>query len=377
MPPAEGFDVLFLPMVDWHARMQRAQQLANALAGRGHRCFYLSPHLGREFSYPVRLGKRTRICALGERVWELHTGLGSEPVFHHRLLTSRESASVAESVLNALTAFGSSKLLMISQFPVWTEAAEIIRTNIPSVLVYDCHDLLSGFRRISPEIISAEKQLFQRADFSVFTARSLVEQLRTEYPVLGESSIVIRNGVDVRHFQPVPGGKSKVAGYVGSLDDWFDVQAVRQAAMDHPSVQFVFLGRIESPRVRDLESLPNVRFYGEVPYHRLPEYMAEFDVALIPFLITPLTLATNPIKLYEYFSCGIPVVSTALPEVQNFGDLVYTAATPSDYSAQVGRALAEHSPERREARRSVAIRESWHARSGQLLDAVNTYMQRR
>jgi glycosyltransferase involved in cell wall biosynthesis len=377
VPEAEGADVLFLPMVDWHARVQRPQHLAQALAARGRRVFYLNPNLGREFPYPVRTGERLAVCRIGGRIWELHTGLPEEPVFHHRLLTSRESRQVASAIACVLQAFDCRQLLIVCQFPLWTETARLLRQQFPSVLVYDCHDLLSGFARISPEIVDAEQQLFEQADFSVFTARTLIEQLRQRYPALSESSMVIRNGVDVEHFQPVSGDRSQVVGYAGSLDDWFDVECVRQAAIDHPSVQFVFLGRMESQKVRSLEPLPNVRYYGEIPYQRLPVYMAEFDVALIPFIISPLTLATNPIKLYEYFSCGLPVVSTPLPEVVRFGDLVYTASTPKDFSAQVGRALAERDSGLRQARRDAAMRESWQSRAQQLLDAVETFSRRK
>lgn len=364
-------------MVDWHTRIQRPQHLANALAARDHRCFYLNPNLGREFPSPVRTGSRLAVCRIADRIWEVHTGLPAEPVFHHRMLTTAESLQVANSLEQVLRGFDCRELLIVCQFPLWTDVANHLRSRFRAVFVYDCHDLLSGFARISPEILASENQLFEQADFSVFTARTLIEQLRGQYPALGEASVVIRNGVDLGHFQPVPGGKSKVVGYVGSLDDWFDLEAVWQAALDHPGAEFVFLGRIENAKVKQLETLPNVRFYGEIPYARLPGYLAEFDIALIPFLITPLTLATNPIKLYEYFACGLPVVSTALPEVRQYSELLYLAQSAQEFSDQVGRALAESDAALREARRAAARQESWQARADQLLDAVEMYSRRK
>jgi hypothetical protein len=74
-------------------------------------------------------------------------------------------------------------------------------------------------------------------------------------------------------------------------------------------------------------------------------------------------LMTNPIKLYEYFSCGLPVVTTPLPEAQAMGDLVYVGASPADFASQVGRALEEDEPRQRARRREVAMRESWAARA--------------
>ena len=49
--------------------------------------------------------------------------------------------------------------------------------------------------------------------------------------------------------------------------------------------------------------------------------MQSFDVALIPFVINDVTLATSPLKLYEYFAGGKPVVTTPLPECQWFPEV--------------------------------------------------------
>jgi hypothetical protein len=78
---------------------------------------------------------------------------------------------------------------------------------------------------------------------------------------------------------------------------------------------------------------------------------------------------TNPIKLYEYFSCGLPVVSTPLPEAQAMGDLVYTADTPAAFALEVSRALEEDDPTKCLRRREIAERENWPARAGEISEA--------
>lgn len=161
---------------------------------------------------------------------------------------------------------------------------------------------------------------------------------------------------------------SATIGYVGALDSWFDIEAVREAALAYPKCRFVLGGRIEFKPIRRLATLDNVELLGEIPYHRVPELLARFQVALIPFRITPLTLMTNPIKMYEYFSCGLPVVTTPLPEAQTMGDLVYLASTPREFARQVGHALAEDDPARRMRRREIALLESWDARARDIAD---------
>ena len=54
--------------------------------------------------------------------------------------------------------------------------------------------------------------------------------------------------------------------------------------------------------------------------------LREFDVCLIPS--RPGGLTADPVKLYEYFSLGKPVVATATRELSRFGDLLYLAGGP-------------------------------------------------
>lgn len=68
-------------MTDWHARMQRAQHLARALAGLGYRCFYLNPNLGREFPHPVWLSVSPRVCRLEPGFGRFMRGLGGSRFF--------------------------------------------------------------------------------------------------------------------------------------------------------------------------------------------------------------------------------------------------------------------------------------------------------
>jgi glycosyltransferase involved in cell wall biosynthesis len=132
---------------------------------------------------------------------------------------------------------------------------------------------------------------------------------------------------------------------------------------------------VEFDPIHRLRALSNVELTGEIPYSRVPELLARFQIALIPFRINPLTLMTNPIKLYEYFSCGLPVVSTPLPEAEAMGDLVYVGANPADFARQVGRAFEEDDPRQRARRREIALRESWAVRAHDISREFGTLMK--
>lgn len=358
-------DVVFLPAADWHARVQRSHHLASGLAKCGHRCFFLNPHLGREFPSPYPFSRRTEVRLLGSRVYELHVHLPREPVYHHRLLTLGEHLTVARTIEGLLTEVGSTRPTVVVSLPLWTPVARELKNRLGCRIIYDCHDLWSGFRRIHPDILSTESELFSLSDVVTFSARWLMNAKVLSNASLPSKSVLIRNGVQPDDFDFLPRRdltERKTVGYAGALDFWFDVTMVKLAAQQHPEWNFIFFGRIENHELLTLRALPNVRFIGEVPYSSLRHHFASVDVCMIPFRISPLTMATNPLKLYEYFACGLPVVSSALPEVLELEELVYIANTPSEFVKQLEAAMAEHDPRKAEQRRRVAEEENWMAR---------------
>ncbi len=370
-PPRSGWRFLFLPMTDWHTRIQRSQHLALSLAKLGHEVVYLNPHLGREYKYPWRWGERPLLCELAPGVTELHVHLPREPVFHHRMLSPSEEHRLEQALLQALPQHN--RLSIVVSLPLWLQAAAKLKEETGASLVYDCHDLLDGFAGMAPEIIAKEDELLGLCDIAVFSSAHLMQRTLSRKPALASKSVLIRNGVDGEHFHgaQTPANPTPVIGYAGALEDWFDAELIERAARAHPEWRFVLIGRIENPKIHRLRELPNVQLPGEVPYVELPRHLAEFTVGIIPFAINQLTLAADPIKLYEYFSLGLPVVATALPEVERHGDLVYIADRES-FVVQLEQAASEVDEALRRRRRAIADAESWGRRAEELLAAVNS-----
>jgi glycosyltransferase involved in cell wall biosynthesis len=371
-------ELLFFPMTDWHTRIQRTQHLARTFASRGHRCFYLNPHLGREFPRPYVFSNSPQLSILEPLIAEVHVHLPLEPVFHDRLLSQSESAQITNAFRTLFQAGGVKQSIQIVSFPVWLDAALELRREFGFPIVYDCHDVLSGFRNIAREIVDQEPRLFEASDLLIFSSQELLDENTARYPVLKNKSILVRNAVDESWLQTSDTGRTTSAagsvsdviiGYIGALDFWFDIDAMEQAAKLHPNWKFLLIGRVEDNRILRLSRLPNVLFAGEVPHSELHKYMSMFRAALIPFLRNNLTIGTNPIKLYEYFSYGLPVVSTRLPEMEQFGNLVYLYDNTPQFVQQLEKAVAENDSDSREKRIRVAHQESWGSRVDQLTQA--------
>lgn len=369
-------DIVFLPMADWHTRIQRTQHMAATLARMGYRCFYVNPHLGRQFPMAFPHSPRQVLTKIGTRVYELHVHLWREPVFHHRCLEESEQNEIFSALNRVLTEFDSHKQIVISSLPIWNGVAERMRAQRDARIVYDCHDLLEGFGDVAEDILAAENTLLEMSDWVVFSANSLQDHHTARRPAVESKSLLLPNAVDPSHFKPVDkivrplqSRKPPCIGYVGSMHHWLDVDAVIHAARQRPDWQFEFVGRQERSIFESLRQLPNVQLTGEVPYRDLPTTMALFDVALIPFKIMPLTLATNPVKLYEYFACGLPVVSSPLPEVLRYVELVEIYRDGQDLINKIELAMRED-PVRRQQRVTLADQESWVSRCNRLMSCV-------
>ena len=93
----------------------------------------------------------------------------------------------------------------------------------------------------------------------------------------------------------------------------------------------------------ELRGLPNVHLLGPKPHEQIPDYIAAFDVCLIPYVVDDFTSNISPAKLNEYLALGKPVVSTDLAEVRRFneanGAVVRIGATREEFIAQVQAAL--------------------------------------
>lgn len=145
--------------------------------------------------------------------------------------------------------------------------------------------------------------------------------------------------IDARLARIVARGKP-IVGYFGSFAAWFDYDLMNACARARPEYEFVLIGPdLDGTRERLDLALPNLSLLGGMSYADLPRHAIWFDVCLVPFVVNHITLATSPLKIFEYMSLGRPTVSTGLPECRKYRS-VLTADGAGPFCAAVDRALA-------------------------------------
>ena len=159
-----------------------------------------------------------------------------------------------------------------------------------------------------------------------------------------------------------------VAGYVGTIHpDRIDVDLLLATAEKSPDLTFVLIGPNFLERAdRDrLARQSNIQFVGPVSYDQVPMFMRRFDVCMTPHRVTAFTESLNPIKLFEYFAVGKPIVSTPVAGFRDYPQLVDLASTADEFAVAIRRSLTEPK-EKRDARLAEALKNSWKARVDQI-----------
>lgn len=235
------------------------------------------------------------------------------------------------------------------------------------MLIYYCVDEYSAFAGVRSQALAAlEDQLLRRADLVIVSAERLYHSKSQASP----RTVLVRHGVDYAHFRTALDAATEVPeeirrlprpvlGYFGLMgSDWVDVGLLERVARHFSGGSLVLLGKVTMD-LSALTRLPNVHVLGRKPYATLPAYCKGFDVSLIPFPVSEVTLNANPLKAREYLAAGLPVVSTAIPEVKALGRC-RVAADADGFIRAIEEELCEPGPSRE---RSEAMRsQSWEAR---------------
>lgn len=154
-------------------------------------------------------------------------------------------------------------------------------------------------------------------------------------------------------------------GYLGHLGPWFDAGLVGELARQKPEYTFVLVGGVGENAARQLEGLPNVHCQGLYPLDELPAFLAGFDLCIAPYVTD--NIQGDASKLYDYFTCGKPVVTTPVPGVERFGDAVRVATNTPAWLDALDQGLNER-PVISTARLELAMLHDWNHRAQTLME---------
>ena len=327
-------DVFVFSIIDWHFRIQRPQHLAREFARAGHRVYFFSNHFedSREPGFSVEHLDDTL------PLYQVKLKVTGAPAIYFAAPTTEATTQILAGIKLFREWSGTDRSYSLVQHGYWCPIATRMQSEC---VTYDCMDHHEGFGNVPRELLELEERMMRRADLLVATSSWLEDHARKYNPHVE----VIRNAGQYADFCNAPSERyidshgRKIIGYYGAIAEWFDADLVARVAQAFPDALVLLVGADTAGVGARLSAFANVEMTGEVPYARLPYYLYAFDICMLPFKVIPLTLATNPVKVYEYLGAGRSVVSIDLPEMAQFGKLVRLADTHEGFVEKLHQAM--------------------------------------
>jgi glycosyltransferase involved in cell wall biosynthesis len=356
----------------WRILQQRPHQIALRLAAKGHKVLFVDSPVALAPSFFFALFREKEFF-FTKRVFDNLTlcNIFLPPFMGRFSLLSRKIAQLTFKVFLKYLRFIPDIAILYSPTDVYL--LETLNSGGAQV-IYDCVDEFSAFSHVTDSfsLLRAERELAAKSAIVIASSRLLW----CKFLELQFDCYYIPNGVEFSHFhkavdamgapQDVEHLQHPIIGFIGNIQDWVDVDLICYLADSHPDFSILLVGPVNFAKEK-LERHKNITLVGNKRYNLLPQYLSCMDVCLIPFKINELTLASNPIKMYEYLATGKPIVSTALPEVRtNAPGLIYIAKDSDDFIKKVELAVRESKSNTNELslrRVAFAKANSWNERS--------------
>lgn len=185
-------------------------------------------------------------------------------------------------------------------------------------------------QHIYPNFFENMELFFLKHCDVIIAVTPLIKKYLIEKGIDEQKIYVIENAANTELFKPMEQdivknelGLDKNCRYVcfvGNLAPWQGVEYLIQAAplvlKEFPCTKFLIVGNGMLKRelinlVEKTGVYSNFTFKGIVPYEEVPKYINASDICVV--YKKPLKSGYSPLKLYEYMSCGKPVVASNLP----------------------------------------------------------------
>jgi len=191
---------------------------------------------------------------------------------------------------------------------------------------------------------TGQERLIELSDVTLVVPKSVYESMRQSY---GEKIRIIPQVTRLFHSDDSHREDSSRAseladiphprlGYVGPVNGRVDSRLLSKFLADHPQWQFLHFGAAKC------FPFSNVHVLSWCSTEKLKAVVANLDVGFMPYACDDnKNLHCMPLKLFDYFSQGLPVVSTRIVNLLEFSDTIYFGDDSSELSHAIQLALDE------------------------------------
>jgi glycosyltransferase involved in cell wall biosynthesis len=258
----------------------------------------------------------------------------------------------------------------ISEPILWLEnirAANMMSWFNSTLKVYHVSDLFASDSYTGNSLLlnQREKRISDESDLMICVSKELYDRKQTQR----ENVFYIPHGVDFDLFQEAAQKSEPVeelanvprpiAGYFGTMTAHNDIELLLYCARQLRDVSFVFAGQITGGDYSELARLKNVHLLGRMPYEKVRQLCACFDVCLLQWIMSEWIKCCNPLKMFEYMASGKPIVSVPIEETKQYSDVISIAYNKEQFADAIRWELRNDTPERARKRIEIAGQHSW------------------
>ncbi|MFD6058111.1 glycosyltransferase [Rhodococcus wratislaviensis] len=242
-------------------------------------------------------------------------------------------------------------------------------------VIYHSVDLLHTLPGVPAEaLIDAECALVRRADIVIASSHGVADHLTA----IGASEVRLwENVADVEMFANSRSAvRRPTAIFAGNLTTTKVDFAILERIADS-GIQLVLAGPVDidgvgsESRLESLLTRSNVDYLGKLSLQELAAECGRSSVGLIPYVQSEYTKGVFPLKVYEYLSAGLHVVSTAIASIDRSKPQGVTiTSTDDDFVAAVESAIKMFNHDEASVRSVSAQKHSWATRIDQAYELI-------
>jgi glycosyltransferase involved in cell wall biosynthesis len=305
--------IILYPLSYDHTIKQRPEHILQCLANEGYLCLMMKQENNYDATFVEKLSANLYVTNLFEE---------------------------------ALTVLKNEKVFLYITYPFYKYLTSFFKN---SIVIYDQLDDVTIFSMYCNEMLSDDLFLKKNARINIFSSHMML----SDYNANDKKNLLIENGVWVKDFKlpskvgyqlppDVPNLKNenkKIVGYHGAISDLLNYKLLEDI-LSIKNVELYLIGPIEAffPENKDellaniekLKQYSNFHLLGFVEYKKLKYYIHQFDFAIIPFINSDSTSKVSPLKLFEYLTCKVPVLSTHTDTLAKYKDVI-NIIEPADF----------------------------------------------
>ncbi|MDY6900183.1 MAG: glycosyltransferase family 4 protein [Cyanobacteriota bacterium] len=372
------------------AHLVQSTNAANAVANLGYPTVLIYPEKGNKALNPINLIRPFRPRKTPEKLikyYNLQENLKVSPLpmpFPIDYVKSKFTSSntIASKYYFRFHILPTTKIVHSRD---WNFVEAAVKNGVPAIYEHHHHEEKPFVQEI------VKNPLFQIA----VTVADTVRESMIANGMPPEKVVKLHNGYNRLFMERHPeaaadwrkkllkNGREKLVVYSGALEHFKGIDILIEVAKQLPQIQFVCAGG-KKERVTHYQQLAkekqadNITFLGFILQQELASLLQAADILAHPHCTGPAATFTSPLKLFDYFASGTPIVSTRIPSLTEFENTKAIAAwcepdSATEFAQSIERVLETHPRKIEGHSDSIEFVKqfSWENRAEKILSYVN------